>query len=172
MSTKINKRKGFTLVEVLIYSSMAVVIIGILGMMFVQIYGLYKEITIVPRTDRSLLLTVDRMVKDVRSGQSIEVGSSVFGDSNGQLYVVASENAVLVNKFYKLENGRIIYQEDAGAEQFLTPEDITVTKLQFEYLTTPISEGVRVEIDVSVDKGDEVVTKEYDGFSILRQSYE
>ena len=71
-----------------------------------------------------------------------------------------------------MENGRIVYQENGGAENFLTPEDINITKFQLDYLTSPISEGVRVEIDVEVNKGEEIVTKEYEGFSVLRQSYE
>lgn len=172
ISEKKSEIRGFTLVETLVYSAMAIVIIGVLSMLFVNIYSLYKDITIEPRTDRSMLLTIDRLVKDVRSGQDIDLGNSVFGASDGQLLITAVENSALVQKFYKLENGRIVYQEDGGNESFLTPSDIEVTKLQFEYLTTDISEGVRIEIDVSMPKTDNVEIKEYEGFAILRQSYE
>ena len=166
------KSKGVTLVETLIYSAMAAIILGILGMMFIQIYGLYKDITIEPKTDRSILLTVDRILKDIRSGQDINLENSVFGTTSGELYISAVEDAIIVNKFYKLENGQIIYQEDGGDENPLTSADVEITKLQFEYLTTGISEGVRVEIDVTFEKDEQIEIKEYEGFAILRQSYE
>lgn len=183
MFIKVNKRivrsekreaisRGVTLVETLIYSAMAAIILGILGMMFIQIYGLYKDITIEPKTDRSVLLTVDRILKDIRSGQDINLENSVFGTTPGELYISAVENAVVVSKFYKLENGQIIYQENGGNENNLTSADIEITKLQFEYLTTGISEGVRVEIDASIEKDGGTEIKEYEGFAILRQSYE
>lgn len=171
-SAKASQHKAFTLVETLVYVSMAIVIISVLSLMFVQIYGLYKEITVGPRTDRSVLLSIDRIVKDVRSGQDITLGESVFGDSDGELSILALEDGSQVNKFYFLENGRIVYQEDGGSENYLSPSDVEITKLQFEYLTTDISESVRIEVDVNIEKGGDVETREYEGFAILRQSYE
>lgn len=163
--------KGFSLIELVIYMAGMVALVTVLILMIVQIYGLYRQITIVPRSDRIGLLTVDRIVKDIRSGQSIDIGQSSFGAPEGVLFINAAESASFIEKEFYIENGRIVYEEN-GDKNYLSPADLEVTKLQFEHLTTGISEGVRVEIDITFNNGDELVTKEYDGFAILRQSYE
>lgn len=173
MFIKIKKEnRAFTLVETLVYVSLAVVIIGVLSMMFVQIFGLYKEITIIPKTDRSLLIAIDRMVKDIRTGENIILENSVFGSTSGELFIDSLENGSDVDKYYFLDGGRIVYQENGGSQNYLTSNDVFISKFQFEYLTSGISEGVRIEIDANIQKGGETVTKEYEGFAILRQSYE
>jgi len=170
-NSKVKNFRGFSLVEMLIYVAATAILLLVLSVIFVRVYGLYKEITLVPRTDRSALLVVDRIVKDIRSGQNINQEESSFRVDSGILDISAVESATIVKKHYALDDGRITYQEDNGAVNYLTPSDIEVTKFKLTYLTTDISEGVRVEIDVVVPKKEEVI-KEYDGFAILRQSYE
>lgn len=168
---KYNKERGFSLVELLIYTAGMVILISVLMLMVVKIYGVYKQTTLGPRADRTGLIILDRILKDIRSGQSINLGQSFLGVPDGKVRIVTTENSSRIYKVYFLNGGRVYYQEWTEDVLLwpLSPSDMKVTKLQFEYLTTGISEGVRVEIDITFNNGDELVTKEYDGFAILRQ---
>lgn len=173
MFTKIKKaNKGFTLVELLIYTAGLIVLVVVLVMLIVQLYGLYRQITIVPRADRVGLIVTDRIVKDIRSGRSVDLGQSDLGVADGQLYMTTNVSGTSVSKFFDLSGGRITYQEDGGTISFLSPDDMTVTKFQFDHVTTDISDAIRVEIDITFQNGNKTVVKEYQGFATLRHSYE
>ena len=168
---KMNGR-GFTLVEFLIYTAGLIILVVIIAMIIVQLYGLYRQITIVPRADRVGLIVIDRIVKDIRSGRSVDLGQSDLGVSNGQLYMVTNVSGSTVDKFFDLSEGRITYQEDGGVISFLSPSDMEITKFRFDHIVTAISDSIRVEIDITFQNGDTTVIKEYQGFATLRHSYE
>jgi hypothetical protein len=169
---KPQRSRGFTLVELLIYTAGMVVLVSVIIMIIVQLYGLYRQITIVPRTDRVGLIVVDRIVKDIRSGRSVDLGQSDLGADDGSLYMTTDFFGTTVDKFFDLSNGRITYQEDGGITSFLSPSDVQVTKFRFDQLTTDISQGIRVEIDITFQNGETTTIKEYQGFATLRHSYE
>jgi hypothetical protein len=171
-SLRTGRSGGFSLIEILLYASGMIVLVSVLILMTIQVYRIYGEVTVGPRVDRAGILTLDKIIKDIRSGKNINLSQSVMGSPDGTLYIVSSENSSNVNKIYDLDNGRITYREDAGSLNFVTPSDMNITKFQMKYMTTPISEGVRVEITITYKDGTEIKTKEFSGFAVLRQSYD
>src|SRR3989344_741702 len=71
-----------------------------------------------------------------------------------------------------VSEGRITYTENDGPPRELTPADITVSRLLLTYLTSPVSEGVRIELELTYEMQGLARTKTYTGFAILRHSYE
>lgn len=176
MFTKIDKKEkgsqGFTLLELLIYATGLIILTIAMVALIVQLYGFYRQVTVVPRSDRVGLIVMDRIIKDIRSGQSIDLGKSSFGSSNGLLYLKSDVGGSIVDKLFQVVDGRILYKEDDGAINLLSPSDIEITKFRLDQVNTDISQGVRVEIDITFQNGKETVVKEYQGFAILRHSYE
>lgn len=165
-------KKGFTLIEIIIYSAGLVMVIGVIISLLVQMYGLYNKLTTEPRVDRVGITIVDRVIKDVRSGKSIDLGQSDLNTTTGSLSINSSVDGETVLKIISFDNGRVSYQENAGDSNYLSPDDMSITKLRFTLATSSISEAVRVDLDITYTVEQEERTKSFVGFSILRQSYE
>jgi Tfp pilus assembly protein FimT len=169
---KLQAKRGFTLLELLIYSALGLLLLLAVAFAVFRMYDIYREVTTGPRADRVGTSIVDSVVKNVRSGKSIDFVNSVFSDPNGSLTVNSKVNGVAVEKAFGISGGRATYTEDGGSAQYLSPTDITVSKLQFEDISTTISSAVRVDVEItfSTKAGQEV--RSYQGVSILRHSYD
>jgi competence protein ComGC len=121
--------KGFTLVELLIYIAGLLVLGSILSMLIVQFYSIYKEIVAIPRADRTALLIVDRITKEIRSADQIDVLESQFGVTAGVLDLDSITDSVTTEKKFYVENGVAKYQEDSDTPINLSSKDFTVSIL-------------------------------------------
>lgn len=166
------KTKGFTLIELLVYISSLLVLGTVLMFMIVQFYGIYKEIVAIPRADRTGLLIVDRITKEIRSANQIDMLESQFNTTNGVLDLDVVDGATTIEKKFFVENGIAKYQEDSETPLNLSSKDFTVSNFNFSLVQTPISEGVRFTMELQFQTRNATETKSYTGFAILRESYE
>jgi hypothetical protein len=65
-----------------------------------------------------------------------------------------------------------MYQENDGSLVPLTPDDMTVSRFLLSHITTPISEAVRFELEITFTTDDGAETRTFTGLAILRQSYD
>lgn len=166
------KTSGFTLLELLIYVTGLLVIGSVLIVMVVQFYSLYKEIVALPRADRTGLLLVDRITKELRSANQIDVFESRFGTSTGVLEFDSIIEGNTVTKIFYVENGIAKYQEGTSDPINLSSKDFTVSNFNFYSVNTPVSEAVRFNLELQFQTRNATETKSYVGFAILRESYE
>jgi hypothetical protein len=140
--------------------------------MIIQFYGIYREIVAVPRADRTALLLVDRITKEIRSANQIDAIHSQFGSTSGVLDLDSIVNGVTTQKKFYVENGIAKYQEDSDTPIHLSSEEFNVTNFNFALVQTPISEAVRFTLELEFQTRNATETKSYTGFAILRESYE
>lgn len=164
--------KGFSTPELLMYSVGMVLVLGAIVYLLFQMYSLYKHLTIEPRVDRVGVAIVDRITKDIRSGDSINLAQSQFNTTTGTLTINTFETELSVIKKFAYDHGRVTYQENSGTIHFLTPDDMSVSRLYFSQANSPVSDAVRVELDITYEIDNESRTNTYTGFAILRHSYE
>lgn len=172
MKIKHTKNQGFTMVELVIYVTGLALLGAVLSLMIVQFYGLYREITALPHADRIGLLTVDRITKEIRSAEDINMLESQFQTPNGVLQLTSLLEGVEVQKKFYLENGSIQYQEGDDEPLVLSSKNFTVSNFNFIPVVTPVSEGVRFSLEIEFQTRNATETKSYTGFAIIRQSYE
>lgn len=163
---------GFTLVELLVYTTGLVLIGMILSLLIVQFYGLYKEIIILPRADRTGILLVDRITKEIRSASSVDAIESQFNTTQGVLDLNFVSNEVLTEKKFFVESGIVKYQENDGETVELTSKDFNVSNFNFYFINTPVSNAVRLTLEIQFQTRNATETKSYTGFAILRESYD
>ncbi|HEY4525293.1 MAG TPA: hypothetical protein VJL39_02925 [Candidatus Paceibacterota bacterium] len=167
-----NAERGFSLIELAIYVVMATLIFLAIAVSIQYAYRFYRELTIGPRADRVAASLIERVVRDIRTGSSIVLAESTFGVPTGSITISALDGGVAVEKRVAVSEGRITYTENDGTPLELTPADITVSRLLLTYLTSPVSEGVRIELELTYEMQGLARTKTYTGFAILRHSYE
>jgi Tfp pilus assembly protein PilV len=171
MSTKINRQSGFTLLETLIYAAGLVVLLGAIFGLLAYTYTWYRTATIGSHVDAIGMGVADHIVKSIRSGQSSNTSSSLFGTTTGALSITSYVNSTTLTKQYNLVGGRITYKEGSGSTQYLTPSDVYVSRLYFTDITNPISEGVRFDLDISYWNKTSTSTRTYSSVGVMQNSY-
>ncbi len=172
MYTK-TKQKGFTLVETLIYIAGAVIVIGMIVSMLYYAYSWYGRVSEPSRVDQIGSALVNKLLGDIRGGQSIDLPQSSFATNNGTLTIdTLTPSLTNVIKHYALQNGRIIYQENSGDIQYLTPSDITVSQFYLNQATTTVSSAIRFSVNIDYLTKTGTSTNTYSGMAILRNSYQ
>jgi len=167
-----NKTAGFTLVELLVYVAGLLALGTVMIVLIVQFYTLYREIIAVPRADRAGLSLIDRITKEIRSADQIDLIESQFGTTAGVLNVDSLTNGVTTEKIFYVENGIVKYQEGSDDPINLSPKDLHVSNFNFTLVSTPVSEAVRFNLELEFNARNATETKSYTGFAILRESYE
>src|SRR4051812_42663126 len=81
----LNKKRGFTLVEILVYTAGVILIVGVIGSMLFYTYQWYGTVAIPSRVDELGISLADRMANDIRAGQTINSGGNTFGALTGAL---------------------------------------------------------------------------------------
>lgn len=155
----------------MIYAVGVVLLIGTLAGFMFYMYNWYQYATVSSKVDQLGLTLVDRIVRDVRSGSNIDLAQSSFDTANGAIFINTKVGGVATTKEFLLSSGRVQYRENGGTAQYLSPANMSVSRLWFTNLPTPISKAVRVELEITYDTKSGAVTHGFNGLSILRQSY-
>lgn len=166
------KSRGFTLIELLVYAVVAALVLVAVAMAVQMSYRFYRELTIGPRVDRVGISITERIIRDIRTGNDIVLEESTFGVPTGSLAVSVPAEGGSVTKHVAVQDSQIVYWEDSGAAQALTPDDMYVSRFLLTHITTPISEGVRFELELTYTTPEGTNTRSFTGLSILRRSYE
>ncbi|PIQ91682.1 MAG: hypothetical protein COV70_02410 [Parcubacteria group bacterium CG11_big_fil_rev_8_21_14_0_20_39_22] len=168
----INRGKGFTLVELIVYIAGVTLILGLISYLIVKSYSLYEYFATRLRVDRTGTAIIDIVTKDIRTGSSVNLEDSVFGVPNGSLSITAVEDGETVVKEIYLEEGRVYYSEDGGSATAITPESLSVSGLQFTNIDTPVSVAIRYVVTITYTIKGETYFESYPGVAVLRRSYE
>lgn len=142
-------RSGFTLVEMLLYIGIASIILVIALQTMIRVLETRKRSTASAEVQQSLRITTNRIIDTSLNATGINVGSSVFGSTNGTLSFSMNDSTVNPTIF-TLSNSAIYVTTGAQAPLPITSPAIKVDTLLFTNLTP--SNGVpavRIEIHAS-----------------------
>lgn len=168
---KISKNKGFTLVETLIYAVGMVLLLGVIASLVYYMYNWYQYATISSKVDQVGLTIMDRVVKDIRTGKDIDFGQSVFNNANGVIDVDAKVGGSIISKKFSVQNQRIMYQENGGTAEYLTPPNMSITSFYLKNITASTSKSVHIDLQITFNTRSGTNTHSYSGLSVLRSSY-
>ncbi len=166
------KNKGFTLVETLFYIAGLIILLSVISTILIYMFDWYKNATIPSRVDQAGIIILDKIVKDIHGSGTINDAYSTFNNTNGVLSLTATNNSVSSTKKFSMLNGCVLYQIDSGTPACITPNGMTVSRLNFIKATSTISSAVKFDVDISYKIKQSTTTKTYSGFAILKQSYE
>ncbi len=173
MKTKdTSKEKGFTLIELVVYVSGLVILMAVMVAIIFQFYVLYKEIIAIPRADRAGLLIVDRLTKEIRSGDQIDTINSIFNSTDGVIEFDVEDSGTTQSRRFYVDDGIIKYSENGANGVSLSPKDLYVSNFYFTFVPTSVSQAVKFNLELQFMTRNGTETKAYTGFSILRESYD
>ncbi|MFA6463549.1 MAG: prepilin-type N-terminal cleavage/methylation domain-containing protein [Candidatus Paceibacterota bacterium] len=163
--------RGFSLVEVIVYIALLSILIGAITWSLGSVLHSYNKMKDERALESSAIISMDRMIKEIRNSKSVDLAHSATSTSDGYLTLNGydSNGSSTVIKFYRSNNR--IYIDQGGVQLGpLTLENIEVPSLVFRYFTNASSTGVKIELGLQ-SSSSTLINYFYDS-AILRNSYQ
>ncbi len=142
-----NTKKGYTLVEIIIYASLFAILLAAIMNSSSLLTRSYRQIRTVKNTQMSALSAMDQMTRHIRQSESIDGSETVYGVAVGSLLLRSTDSVGVAHtvKFY-LRGETVMMDKDGVLFGPLTDGKTTVTSLIFRQIDSGNSVGVKIEL--------------------------
>ncbi len=171
-----NYRKGFSIVEMLIYAAiLASVSIFVVNsiLMIVKSFNNYRAWRYVNVSGEAAM---ERITREIKLADDIQESTSVFDSSPGSLVLNTidpdTESATTM-EFY-VSDSSLMIKEGGAAGVALTPSAVNLTSLIFREVATSTntkSKAIKIEMEVRSGEGIYQKTEKFYDTAVLRRSY-
>ncbi len=150
----IQKNKGVTLIETLLYMALFTLLSGIMVTALITTMGSLQEI----RMARALLHTTtsgfDRMIFEVRNADTLVLQDSTLGVNSSILTVSRTEDAVVIVTSFFLEGDSLMLEQDGVTQGPLNPTGVTFDRFLVRSISATPASGQGVASNfISFDIG-------------------
>lgn len=167
------KGRGYTLLETVVY-------VGILSVLLLAIFEVlfsisrdFAESRIYNQVEVSGTTAMERIVREIRTANSVDIGNSVFDDSAGQLQLNTTDEggvAKTVQFYYDNANKTVNFIDNGNDVGALTGNDVSVTSLVFRRWVTAKSTLIKIELTIQSKIKTTLNVNYYDS-AVLRGAY-
>lgn len=149
-----NNNKGFSIVEIIAYFSILAIVSTLVITSIINLFKNYNIVKINQEIEYNAISILDKLTRDVRDANKINIQNSSFSVPEGSVSVdvSSSTNSLVTNniKFY-LENNKIKYMQDGVYFGNLSTNSVNVSSFKVFYINASSSEAVKVELDLSAN---------------------
>ena len=142
----IQKQKGFTLMETVLYLALTVIIVGLLGAIAAHTFTgrakTHSEEEVVYNA-HFILTTLERTIEDAQ-GINTPLQSATSSELSLEM-----EDPTKDPTTFSLENGMLVMTEGAGTSTSLSTHSAEITDLVFSNIASGTIDAVRIELAVS-----------------------
>ncbi len=163
-------KKGFSLIEILVYMSILTMVISVLISTIVLLAKTYRHVSASRNIETSALLSLDRFTQVLHKGQSVDLAQSTIASNPGRLMILGQEEGVQTTTEFYIEAGKLKMKINGEYEGDLTVSNVSVQSLIFRRFETPLSEAVRMEL-VLYPSDDSSKTETFYATAILKNAY-
>lgn len=165
---KMNKKSGYTLVELIIYVSILSAVSFLIINTVLSFNKSYQNVLVLRRLDHSAIDVMERVTREIRSSRQIDNANSSFGSSPSVLSLISRTDGVnKTTKFY-LEEG--VVKIDVNDEFLgpLTSGKVSVTNLIFNVVNTSVSSAIKIDLELTSSLGEITRSKIYHSTIVLK----
>lgn len=140
-------KKGFSLMEMLIYIAILVLIMIVVLNILFNIISSQKKFKSARSVENSAAYTLERINREIRNAQSVDITTSVFGTNPGVLKLIGTDingNSRIVEFF--VSSSTVHIKENGVDLGRLSQADGMVTNLIFTHITNTHSDSVRTVV--------------------------
>lgn len=166
------RKKGFSLVEMMVYISILTLLVGVLVSSLRAIVVTYRHIKVMRTIETSALTTLERITREIKNGESITAAQSVFGTASSSITIVGKNTLEAAKTSYiYVQNGVIKIREDGVEKGQLTSSSTQVTNFTLRLIDQSDSDAVKIEISLQAGTGDFIKNETFYSTAVLRGSY-
>lgn len=160
--------RGFSLIEVMVYLAVTV-LVSLAG---INTYLSLDTVLLRNATERALThsasVSLERMVRDIRGAESVNLGLSTLDASPG---VLTLDQAGTTTSF-SIVDGKLNVSVNGTSHGPLTSNSVTVESLVFNKYSNAQTDLVRVSLTLSIHSKAASSTKTFYTSAVLRGTYE
>src|SRR3989338_582754 len=166
-------KKGFTLIEIIIYVALlAAIVLSAVEIVLISARSV-SEMWVERRIFTAGEGAMETILRDIRQSTDIALGSSTFGTNPGALALRIPQDpgsSTIITRIFSLSSERL-QKNDDGASELLTPPEARITSLIFWNSATTTSSLVSVKL--TIESGDQKNYKSHAfyGSAVLRAKY-
>lgn len=162
----LNNKKGYSLVEMIIYLAIFTAISILVINSFITILSSFNTTHINRKLLESGIVSMERISRSIRGAESATVNSSTDIVLNNIDDATSSFNLRVVG-----ENGQLnLYKNNSLEGNILTP-GVSLSSLIFRQITTPESQAIKIEMTIEYTSGHQTKSVNFYNTVILRKSY-
>lgn len=172
MQNIITQKRGFTLIEMIVY----VVILGIIAVLAVnstlEMTKAYVNLRVSRDMNASAAAVLERMTREIRGANGIDLVQSTLGANPGRLTLNTKDavGADTTVEFY-VENGLIKVKEGGVAKGALMTSSTQASNFIVRSLSNANSEAIKIDLTVAAARGSVSKTRSFYNTIVLRGSY-
>src|SRR3989338_3295300 len=159
--------RGFTLVEMVVYLAILSLMTVLLVTTLVSLAGSFSAYQATRDVERSARDSLERMVREIRQAEQINLGASTLGTHPGVLSLTYGTTTVE----FSLSGDRLLLRVNGAQVGPLTLEGVAVDNLVFRRSVSGKSEGVSVELSLERTRRQFTAAEDFEAFAVLRGSY-
>jgi len=167
-----NASKGFTLIEMFFYIAILIMLSLAVVQALIPLGRSFRTLSSNGSVNATAQTALERMVREIRSATSVDLGNSTLASSPGvlQLNTLDSGGNATTVQFYV--SGTSIRLKEAGVDVGpLSPPSARITSLIFRRITTSNSQAIKIEMTVESGSGSAYITKNFYVTAVMRGSY-
>lgn len=165
-------RRGFTIIETLVYLSILALMLVAVVAVLLNMSRVYNTLTSNRTLNASAVASMERIVREIRQANSIDVANSIFNVNPGKLVLnTTDENGAVTTVEFSVSNGLLAIKQGGNTLGPLNLSSTTVDSLVFRQISTAVSDAVKVELVLTSSYLASSKTERFYSTAILRGSY-
>jgi type II secretory pathway pseudopilin PulG len=149
MKTRLQKQKGYTLIEIIVYLAIFTATSILVINSFVLVISSFN----MTRINRDILEAgsnvMERISREIRQATAVDIAGSTFGTSPGVLSLTTGST---IDNFM-VSSGSVAFYKSGSIVDSLFGTNITVTSLIFRHIVTAEGEAVKIELTLQDTRG-------------------
>jgi prepilin-type N-terminal cleavage/methylation domain-containing protein len=162
------KKRGFSLVEMLIYVSILSIFTVAMVSVILSFTQSYRTLLALRNVDNTAIDAMERMSRDIRNASSIDTANSTLGSNPGVLTLVSTSGSLSTTTKFYLQGGVLKMDVNGSYYGPLSVGGSSVTKLIFTKLSSSISSAVKIDLTITSTVGPIIKTKQYHATVMLK----
>lgn len=150
-------QKGFTLVEILIYTAIFTLLLFVVVQTLVSFVETQGELRSLRRVENSAVVFLDRISREIREAESVNVSGSTLGTHPGKLSITKDSYTYL----FEISNGVMNLSINSVDQGPLTESEASIDSFIVNQFSNGSEEIVQMRLTLSSGQGKYNVTKDF-----------
>lgn len=143
---KKNDKKGFTLVEIIVYIALFGIIVSVILNVILFIFGMNKKITSYSQVNSDALSAMERIVYEVTNSEYIYAPTSSASQLSLATSSYATANDDITFLDFYVESGTLFLKQDGSGSVPLTSSNVSVSALNYSYYKNGSKDSVTINL--------------------------
>ena len=172
MQIKKYYKKGFSIIETLIYTSLLSLLSVITITSIVLLNQSLQSIVLGRIVDDAAQEVMEKIIREIRFADNVDLVNSTLSVNPSILSLDSTDTiGTPVDVEFSISSSTLQFKRDGVLIGPLTPNQVTIDELIFDHIATPVSEAVKVSLVLEARKGAVHIEETFNTTVVLRGSY-